>query len=164
MDPQLYVSFYMGRTKPYLQAACFCERVIVDKADNSASVIRMLGRMEIQLPKNWPDKAPVPEVQSSLFVSFAAGDYTGEGKVAVIAVGPDGKRHPMVSQPLVLTEGQNANINATIKIQSPGIGTHWFEIFWNESLEARVPLQILISRSLPEMALPATLLPATKSP
>lgn len=147
----LYVSLRMGAPKPYLQAACFCERVIIDRADMSASVIRILGRIDVQLPKNWPDKLPIPEIQANLFAAFGAGDYQGSGKISIVAVGPDGKRVPAASQDVTLNAAQITNVTANIRMGGALPGIHWFEIYWDDVLETKVPLLVDISKVLPEV-------------
>lgn len=117
----------------------------------SASVIRILGRVEVQLPKNWPDNWPTPEIQANLFVCFSAGDYEGSGKVTVKAVGPEGNRFPVVGQDATLLPNQNTNLTASIKMGGARAGIHWFEVYWNEILEAKVPLLIQISKTLPDV-------------
>jgi hypothetical protein len=141
----------MGSSKPYLQAACFCERVIIDNGDQAASVIRILGRVDVQLPKNWPEGMLPPEIQANLFACFAAGDYEGTGTISITAVSPDGKRFPVANRGATLLRDQITYVSAVVKLGGPAQGTHWFEIYWGENLEAKVPLFINISKTLPEV-------------
>jgi hypothetical protein len=78
----------MPNTKPFVQVACICENVLIEK-DEVASVIRMVDHFQASLPKNLPAGMPAG-FPVSIFIRLGAGDLKGAGRVLIQARRPDG--------------------------------------------------------------------------
>jgi hypothetical protein len=70
----------MANPKPFVQAACICEKVLVEP-DKVASLIRVVDTYFLEL-------ANPPNVEARLdltiFVSLKSGDVTGYGRVVAV--------------------------------------------------------------------------------
>jgi hypothetical protein len=138
---------------PYLAAALFCENVIEDK-ENVLSAIRLVDRMLLNLvgaPPDFPSKENRLQVPVTILLCFKTGDFPGEHTVSIVATSPSGKKNPVVDQKLAFTTQKNGGANwiarTTLAVFSGGV--FWFDVYVDNKLITRMPLEILINKSTP---------------
>ena len=137
----------MGNAKPYLQAACVCENILIEP-DTVPSLIRIVGKFiitppDIEMPKGIPTGFPM-----KLFVSFKRGDSIGKGKVSVYGTRPDGSDGPKTDTEVVFPGGVSgtAQIKADFHIIDPQAGTYWFNVLWDDELITKIPVEVEITK------------------
>src|SRR5438128_972546 len=79
---------------PYLAAAVFCDS-IVEGADKTMSVIRIVDRVNLTIPADAPPEIPskdkpVPVTMNAL-ISFRTGSGMGKHEIGMVVESPSGK-------------------------------------------------------------------------
>jgi hypothetical protein len=125
--------------KPFVQAACICEKVLIEP-DNVASLIRIVDTLTL------PDRLPPDTLIAPiliLFVSLKSGDVVGEHEVGLQLNSPDGKASPRRKWPVVFSGGEHgANLKFEFGLQPPQVGLYWFDVLWDEDVLTRVPFRL----------------------
>lgn len=146
---------------PYLQIAAICEQVIEGK-DGVLSLIRVIDRVIHQVGVIGPPGVPIPadaprppeempEVTHSfvIVVSLKAGQVRGSHQIRFELVKPDMSAEPVSQQDLFFEGGEDRGANVVLRLswtfKIPGL--HWFDLYFDDDLLARMPMRIVYLRS-----------------
>ncbi len=154
----LVVSLQMEKPKPFVQAACVCERAL-QEPDNVVSVIRMVDLLTLkatQMPPDStdPDHPPRTIIQVmdlAIVVMLKAGDLTGTFTISVVMEDPNKTRVPILAESPVILKGDDG-VNALLKFGLPynaPEGRYWFDVLWSGEVLTRIPLRL--KRAEPEV-------------
>jgi hypothetical protein len=142
----LIVSIDMPNTRPYVAAACLCEKVILEP-DGVASLIRIVDTYTLKVPTTVPPSFR-PAIELTVFVSIKSGDVTGQHEVGLLLRQPNRKSPPIQKWPVVLNGGEhgaNVTINFTL-VGEPGAaheaGLYWFDVLWEGEVLTSIPLRL----------------------
>ena len=127
----------MANTKPYVQVACLCEKVLRDR-DDVASLIRIVDTYTVNFPENVGLRAAL-----TAFISLKSGDLKGAYKVGLVLVDPEDKRAPLQTWDVVLEGGvHGTNVQVNFMIDQPKTGTYGFEVMWGDEVLTRIPFRL----------------------
>lgn len=134
-------------TGPFVNAAVFCETVI-DGKDDVLSLVRIIDRMTINAQgAEAPDDLPPGAVKANLVVMLRAGKALGGQKLRIDLETPDGNQMRSPEQTIHFTAGEagGANVIAPMTIPVSSAGLFWANVYINDRLMSRVPLEIRYS-------------------
>lgn len=121
----------MGSTKPFVEVACICEQVIIDKT-NVASIIRIVDQFSAEIPENLPPAFP-PGFPITIYVRLKSGGPARSGKVTVQAKRPDGTLGGKIEANMKFEAPQHGvHFQSQFHIVKPQDGVYWFEVYWDE--------------------------------
>ena len=131
----------MPARPPFLIAAIFCERPLFEQ-DGVISVIRIFDRIFVPRVPH-PAEAAIP---LTLVLMFKGGGYKGKAKITILPRPPSNAERPKSEQEIQLPEQANAGANliATIPFTPNEEGVYWFEVFVNDELVTRTPLDVQV--------------------
>lgn len=140
-------------------ASFFCERPLIEQ-DGVMSAIRIFDK--IFVPKLEQDEPPQSIVPLTLLLMFKGGGYKGPAKVRVVPKRPSGMVRPEFEQDIQLPEQQNggANVIANVAFAPAEEGVYWFDVFVNDELITRIPLEVQLLPSPTPMPQPAKVEPS----
>ena len=127
----------MPNAKPYLQMACICENILLDK-DGVASLIRIVDKFQAHVPKELPPGIPAG-FPLNIFIRLASGGFKGLGKVRIQGRRPDGTLGGKVETD-VESPGGNAGmqIKTGFHVITPQSGvwdlTKWDQASWSTNI------------------------------
>lgn len=132
---------------PYLTTATFCEQVL-QEATGVLSLIRIIDRMNITASgPTAPEDMPPAQLNWTLVISLKSGDARGSHPVKIVPQLPSGE----TKDPIILSvhlegdnKGQNIVSKMNMTLEIPGI--YWFNIYVDDQLITRVPLEVIYSR------------------
>jgi hypothetical protein len=131
----------MPKSKPIVQVACICEKVLIEP-DNVASLIRIVDTYMLRVPPNEPLPKGVG-VELTAFVSLKSGDVVGEFQVGLQLKDPDGNETPLGKWPIVLNGDEHgANLRIDFSLANPKIGLYWFVLLWREEELTSIPFRL----------------------
>src|SRR5258708_6475787 len=114
----------MSAPKPFVQAACICEKVLVEP-DNVASLIRVVDTYFIEMPPANIKAA----LDLTLFVSLKSGDVVGEYEIGLRLISPDKKDQPVRRWPVEFLGGEaGVNVKVAFIMPTPEFGLYWFDV------------------------------------
>ena len=132
----------MRNTKPFVQAASVCERILVE-SDGVASLIRLVDVFHIDFDSVPKVEGVPPGMEFSIFISLKSGDLKGSFKLGIRLCRPEGKAEEINFIPVTLNGGgHGANIRMNGVITNPTIGLHWFDLLWADEILTRIPLEV----------------------
>lgn len=134
-------------TGPFVAAAMFVDTVIEGK-DDVLSLIRVIDRMTVNAHgPNVPDDIPPGIVRTNLVVMLKAGKARGAQRFRVDMELPDGSRKKGPEQTVHFTPGESGGVSifAPLAIEIVSAGLYWTDVFINDRLMSRVPLEIRYS-------------------
>jgi len=121
--------------KPFVQAACICEKVLIEP-DNVPTLVRVVDTFTLSVPSAVP-----PTV--TIFVSLKSGDVVGEFEVGLRLRSPDGEDHPPRKWPVELRGGEHgANLKIDVALAEPQPGLYWFDVLWGDEILTKIPLRL----------------------
>lgn len=130
---------------PYLSAAFFCEKVLVEQ-DNVKSVVRIIDRVThtVLAPSPPQELTPFP-YNMTLFMRFKSGRARGTYTLEVQPTKPSGEAMP-ANRNTILFEGEDDRgvdtiINTMITFDQVGI--YWFNISLNDERITRIPFRVV---------------------
>jgi hypothetical protein len=133
----------MPNTKPFVQVACICENILIDK-DEAASLIRIVDKFQAHLPKNAPANIPAG-FPVQIFIRLGSGDIKGPGKVSIQGRRPDetmgGRAEFAVEMP---GGARSIQIKTGFVILNPQNGFYWFDVSWNDELLTSIPAEVTL--------------------
>lgn len=137
-------SFEQG---PYVQVAAFCERVLTE-ANGVLSLVRVVD--VITHAEHRPD-APkeMPEVHYplTLVLMLKSGRARGRHEITIKPELPSGEFLSAFTLTVQLEgEGRGVNLASQIDIPYRLEGLYWFNVYFNEVLLTRIPLEVRYSR------------------
>ena len=132
---------------PYLTLATFCEQVL-QESSGVLSLIRIVDRMVVTASgPNAPEDMPPAELTWTLVITMKSGDSRGSHPVKIVPQIPSGETLAPVTLPIHLegeNKGQNLITRMNMQLRMPGI--YWFQIFFDDQLVTKVPLEVIYSR------------------
>lgn len=134
-------------TGPYIQAACFCERVLTE-GDGVASLIRIVDRItHSQQGPEPPEQMPPISFPLKLVLMLKPGRATGRANLRIVPENPDGS----TEQPLELSvqfEGgdRGANVVLDLNFLFRFEGLYWFNVYIGDDRLAAMPLTVRYNR------------------
>ena len=128
---------------PHLQLAALCEKVLQEK-DGVISLIRVVDRFTV--PGTQRDMPP-STIQTTLVVSFKAGDAVGKHYIKIRPQKPSGEFLPEQEFP-ALFEGADRGVAivAQMALVLDEEGLYWLDVIFEESVVTRIPLRVLYQR------------------
>jgi hypothetical protein len=148
MGPVLIVCLdIMANTKPFVQLACFCESILVEK-DGVPSAIRIVDTYFIP---PLPEGVALPDgMQGAILlngmIALKSGDVVGPGNISLIMNKTTGERvelSPPGGWPVVMNGGEHgANVMIHMPIGVKNFGLIWFDVLWNQEVLTRIPLKL----------------------
>ena len=136
--PTLVVSLVMAKPKPWIQAACICERAL-HEPDNVLSIIRMVDLLtlkQVTLPSAaivkdaTQPKSLVQVMDLAIVVTLKSGDLTGDYRISIVMRDPSNNKVTILQEsPVVLRgdDGVNVVFRFGLPYNSP-IGRYWFDV------------------------------------
>lgn len=125
---------------PFLTAAVFCENALREQ-DGVFSLIRVIDKIFVERLGTKEQEGVVP---TRLFIGFKSGGYSGKGKIRLVPISPSGKRLKVseleIDFPKDPQAGVNIDVRADVAVQEEGV--YWFEIYCNDELATRTPLDV----------------------
>ena len=135
---------------PYLVMALICEKVLQEQ-DGVKSAIRMVDRITHSVAG--PDVAenmPPFGVNFQLLIRMKSGKKPGKHQIGVTLFDPRKKELGSITQTINLDQGANRGIDILIplKMRIEQEGVFWFEIWCDDFLMTKTPLEVryVISR------------------
>jgi hypothetical protein len=136
----------MGIIKPLVQAACICENVLLDK-DGVASLIRIIDQISVEIPEGIPKAMRLQAgFPIQIFVRIGSGDLIENGTLSIHGVRPDGTRHGKIEAKVELKGAQHGTqVRSGFTVVDPQRGIYWFEVYWNNDLLTKMPLEVKLA-------------------
>lgn len=132
----------MANTKPYVQVAALCERVLRE-VDNVVSLIRVVDTFNVFVPPNLPEGV-LPQAQILLVIALKAGDLVGDFHLSITMVGPTEKRNEPKTVPVQLQGGHSGMmIVTTVVVSVQNFGKCRFEIDFEGEPLTCVPFMLV---------------------
>ena len=133
---------------PWVQFACFCEKVILDKED-VFTLVRVVDQIILDIAGPAPpDHMPpldVPPIKLALCLK--SGDARGRVTLRIDLSSPNGevKRGQELSLNL---EGEHRGqaVVTDIRLRLQYEGVYWFDVWCDEQLLTRIPLRVVYRR------------------
>ncbi len=132
----------MPNTRPYVSAACACEKVL-HEPDGAISAIRIIDTITLTRPPNAP--TGVRRVTNfKLLVLLKSGDVEGKSEVALKLRAPNGRVTSSYGPwPIILTGGeQGASLVINFDMQVVDFGLFWFDVYWNGEQLSSIPIKL----------------------
>jgi hypothetical protein len=132
----------MPNTKPFVQVACVCEKVLIESG-NVPTIVRMVDTFNLNAPKDMPAGAlGVTEVVA--LVGVKSGDVTGTHTVKLVLWYPDGKSVQLAENPATLNGGEHGHLmRYQLQLQVADMGLHWIDVLWDDEELTRIPFKLL---------------------
>ena len=132
---------------PYITAATFCEQVL-QEGSGILSLIRIVDRMTTTATgPNAPEQMPPTQLNWTLVIALKSGHARGSHPVKIVPQLPSGE----TLEPITLSahlegenKGQNLLARMNMPLEMPGI--YWFQIFVDDQLMTKGPLEVIYSR------------------
>jgi hypothetical protein len=134
----------MQNTKPYVNVACICEKVLQEK-DNVLSAIRLVDTYYLQPPPLMPEGI-TGAVDLSALVLLKSGDVTGKSELGIQIRAPSGRVIELPEKWPVLLNGGEHGVNFVMKFTMPvrEFGLHWFDVVWQGEVLTSFPLKLVL--------------------
>lgn len=130
----------MQNSKPFVQAACLCDNVLMDK-DGVMSAIRIIDTYYIDPPELKPGEVHVIELQA--LVCLKSGDVKGESEMAFKLRLADGKTVEVPKKFPVVLNGGIHGANFKMALAVPVVyGLNWLDVYWNGNHLSAVPFKL----------------------
>lgn len=134
-------------TGPYVQAACFCENIIVDST-GAVSLIRIIDTIT-HTAKGPEPPEDLPEISYTLKLALLlkAGKATGRSELRIEPETPDG----LYADPMRLSiqlgsdeSGYSVLTDFTARLTMEGL--YWFHIYVDDRHLTSMPLRVMYNR------------------
>jgi hypothetical protein len=132
---------------PYVQVAAFCERVLTE-ANRVLSLVRVVDVVthEERRP-DAPKEMPEVHYPLALVLMLKSGRARGRHEITIKPELPSGEFLPPFTLTVQLEgEGRGVNLVSQIDIPYKLEGLYWFNVYFDEVLLTRIPLEIRYSR------------------
>ena len=131
----------MANTKPYVAAALLCEKVLHD-ADGVASLIRIVDRFTIIVPKLPSNIAPSVELTG--YFALKSGEVRGTSEITLKLRKPDGQVVDVPNKWPITLNGDEHGATVTLHLGLPPVwGLYWLELHWNGELLSSAPFRLV---------------------
>ncbi|MGA7823706.1 MAG: hypothetical protein WCA14_05885 [Steroidobacteraceae bacterium] len=137
----------MKNTKPLVNVATACEKVLVEK-DNVFSAIRVIDIFYVSSEIAAIQQQPGAHIPVSALIMLRRGDYAGEGELSLVIETPVGQRIDSPTKWPMLFNEQNEGGNVILSFPLPltNIGTTWIEVLWNGDCLTRFPVTLRLGQ------------------
>jgi len=134
------IAFEQG---PYVQVAAFCERVLTE-ANQVLSLVRVIDIVtHTERRPDAPKEMPEVHYPLTLVLMLKSGRARGRHEVTIKPELPSGEFLPPFTLTVQLEgEGRGVNLVSQIDIPYKLEGLYWFNIYFDEVLLTRIPLEI----------------------
>ena len=132
---------------PYIQLATFCERVLRE-ADGVISLVRVIDVINhTARGPNAPRDMPEVRYPLMLVITIKSGKTRGRHDVRIVPEMPSGETMPSVTISVQM-EGEHRGVNLVNELDIPYKleGLYWFNVYFDDRLFTRIPLQVQYSR------------------
>jgi hypothetical protein len=137
----------MPNSKPFVQAACVCEKLLVE-TDGVASLVRIFDTVQLTAREN-----QFPDVVLTGFVSLKSSGQIGTFTVGMRMRRPDGRGGKLLTFSAKFErDGAGVNTRIDITVKTPVAGLYWFDILWGEDVLTSIPITIILNTPPPEAA------------
>lgn len=144
----------MPSSKPLVQVACVCEKVLIEP-DSVTTLVRIVDTYLLAIPPGTP-LPPNTAVQLTAFVSLKSGEVIGEFDVGLRLKDPDGQMKTPRKWPVVLNGGEHgANLRIDFALVTPKIGLYWFDVLWGDDVLTSIPFRLKYAEPSVETAEPS---------
>ncbi len=144
-EPTSFTHQNLFQDGPHLLAALLCERVLEEK-DGVKSVIRVTDRITITAAgKEVPTELQPFDYRAQLYLAFKPGNRPKKYNLKIDLVKPNGERDPGPVMSVDLNHPPNIgkDIVAQIQVRVEREGIHWFEIWLDDAMVTKVPLDVV---------------------
>lgn len=132
---------------PFVQAACFCEMVLIDKT-NASSLIRIIDTItHTARGPSPPDEMPPVHFQMKLALILKSGRARGRSTIRIVPELPNGT----TKEPIDLTahfegeeKGQNLFLDLGFTFEMEGL--YWFNVYVKDERLTAIPMRIKYDR------------------
>ncbi len=129
---------------PYLVTAIICEKVLQEQ-DGVKSAIRIVDRITHSVAgPDVPEKMPTVGINFQLLIKMKSGKSPGKHHIKVTLVDPRKKELGSVTQTINMEQGESRGMDILLpinmKIEQEGV--FWFEIWCDDFLMTKTPLEI----------------------
>ena len=132
---------------PYVQAACFCEMVIEDKA-NVLSLIRIIDTFtQTAMGNPPPENMPPVTLNFKLVLMLKSGTARGRYDLKIVPEFPDGSaKTPIITTAHFEGEEKGHNQVANLTFTFPLEGLYWFDVFIGDNKITSLPIRVKYDR------------------
>jgi hypothetical protein len=132
---------------PYIQVAAFCERVLRE-TDGVLSLIRIVDVINHTEAGSNPPKDLTPFHYPLMFVlTLKSGKARGRHEIKIVPELPSGETiAPIIVTVQLEGGGRGTNVTSRVDPEYTMEGLYWFQVWFDEVLLTKVPLQIRYSR------------------
>ena len=129
---------------PYLVMAIICEKVLQER-DGVKSAIRIIDRFTHSVAgPDVPEKMPTVGINFQLLIKMKSGKKPGKHHIKVTLVDPRKKELGSVTQTINMEQGESRGMDILLpinmKIEQEGV--FWFEIWCDDLLMTKTPLEV----------------------
>lgn len=138
---------------PFIQAAALCENVIEDKT-GALSLIRIIDTINHRVAKpDAPFEMPPVTYPLKMVIMLKSGRARGRHEISITPELPSGEFKSSIPKSIHL-DGEERGINTVINMVFTFTmeGLYWFNIYFDDSLLARIPLRIRYDRIVTQQA------------
>ncbi len=141
----LVVSLDMANTKPFVQVAALCEKIL-EEQDGVISAIRLVDTFNVSAPPPGlsPDAPPVVEVNG--LIALKSGDLVGKFTVGLVMENTIGERKSLSPEggwPVVFNGGEHGiQLKLSFNVGVKNFGLCWFDVLFENEVLTRIPLRI----------------------
>src|SRR5947209_7218768 len=128
----------------FLSAAAFlCQDAIIEKDTNILSAIKLMDRLDIDLPASLPANATfVIPIKTTVVVTFKS-PIPRRFTAHIIGRRPDKSEFASGAYSLELTGGAHGHtLLMPVRFESTSAGIYWFEVWVEGDVLQRIPLEV----------------------
>jgi hypothetical protein len=134
-------------TKPLVQVACICEKVLQDK-DNVLSAIRIVDSFTVREPLPSSSAQFESGVDVTVLLALKSGDLVGDYEILVQLRYPSGRTKDVPSFPMSFKGGPSGStLTAQLRVEVKEYGLYYFDVIWQDEVLTSIPFVITTSDS-----------------
>jgi hypothetical protein len=129
-------------TKPLVQVACICEKVLQEK-DNVLSAIRIVDSFTVRelLPAGSAQFESAVDV--TVLVALKSGDLVGDYEIRVQLRYPSGRTKDLPPFPMPFKGGHSGStLTAQLRVEVKEYGLYYFDVIWQDEVLTSIPFLI----------------------
>lgn len=131
---------------PYLSAGLIAEKILVERDDNSMSIIRIVDKIGISPESVSVLKDNVLGFPLVALVSFRAGCYSGHSVLLLVQVAPSGESQPVGMCRIAFDGTPNGlyDVRLPLSMVWHGPGRYWYDVYLDNKLLSRIPFEVVV--------------------
>ena len=132
---------------PFVQAACFCDMVIQDKAE-TLSLIRIIDTLtRTEGGPNPPEEMPPVLHTMKLVLMLKSGKARGRYNLRIVPELPSGEtKDPIIVSVHFEGEEKGQNVVSDLRFPFTQEGLYWFHVYLDEDKLTAIPFRVKYSR------------------